>query len=902
VQIFEIGEHDGKPFLALEFCAGGSLDQKLKATPQPPREAAQMLETLARAMHAAHQAGIMHRDLKPGNVLLTADGTPKIADFGLAKRLDQDAGQTRTGDILGTPPYMAPEQAEGRIKEIGPATDVYALGAILYEMLTGRPPFKGATAMDTLKQVVTDEPVPPSRLQPKVPRDLETICLKCLRKDLRKRYSSTHELAEDLRHFLASEPIAARPVGRLERGWRWCRRNPVVVGFTGLTALLLVVVAVTATIGYFSTSAALEQTQTHLYISQINLAQQALEANDDGRALDALEAYIPQPGQSDRRGWEWYHLRGRCRILRTLNMGYHIDPKDSRVKGMVGTVEALDWSPDGRWLAAADVFGSVQLLNMTQEHAPIVLGGLFEKPHFQNTLALAWSPDSRRLAFTAAGEPIKIWDVDATSPSLTLPGLAGVPLALTLPGLAGVPQYKLAWSPEGKRLAGFSDEEKGTVKVWDLGTGRETFAVQGKGFRADLAWSRDGTELMGSGDKDTEVLDASTGRTLRTLKGTLTAGRSPDGRQVAAPVGNLSIKVSDAATGKLSVILHGRAARVMTWSSDSRQLASGGTDPGKITIWATAPRSEAVTLQGDGQPLNSMAWAPDGRQLASASRFDPEGVRIWDSDTGQTLRTLPGPSWNSMAWSGDSTYLATVGTAGARDKIQLWNTQTWEEVSIQTGMAEEPQHVAWSADSSLLAAYASKQVKVWRRDTLAEVSDLTISPALAYPSGSLKWSRQGQRLFYTNIEGVQVWEPTTGKPSQRLTRLVENGDMVSGVTWAPDDRLLAGSRNNRIEMWDMGREKQVRTLRHHSAGPLQALAWSPDSRRLVSVGGGVMKIWDAASGLEMLMFRAPAGSPDSFDRVAWSPDGRRIAASLGNTAKIWDAPPREDPHARGKDR
>jgi hypothetical protein len=225
VQIYEVGEHGGLPYFSLEFCPGGSLAQKLAGTPLPPREAAVLVETLARAMQAAHDKGVIHRDLKPANVLLAEDGTPKVTDFGLAKKLDE-AGRTASGAVMGTPSYMAPEQAGGRSKELGPACDVYALGALLYECLTGRPPFQAPTHLDTLLQVVSDDPVRVRALQPKVPRDLETICLKCLRKEPGKRYGSASALAEDLRRFLADEPIRARRVSWLERVWKSIRRRP----------------------------------------------------------------------------------------------------------------------------------------------------------------------------------------------------------------------------------------------------------------------------------------------------------------------------------------------------------------------------------------------------------------------------------------------------------------------------------------------------------------------------------------------------------------------------------------------------------------------------------------------------------------------------------------------------
>lgn len=239
VQIHTVGETEGCPYFALEYVAGTNLAAKIAKEPQEPAFAAKMVETLARAMHAAHEAKIIHRDLKPANVLLSTDGVPKIADFGLAKELEVDKGQTNTGAIMGTPSYMSPEQAAAA-DNIGPATDIYALGAILYDMLTGRPPFAGTTKWNTLEMVLKMEPIPPGTVTTKVPKDLDTICLKCLQKEPAKRYATALELAEDLRRFQEGRPILARPVSSAEKAWRWARRNPVVAGLIALSQILFV--------------------------------------------------------------------------------------------------------------------------------------------------------------------------------------------------------------------------------------------------------------------------------------------------------------------------------------------------------------------------------------------------------------------------------------------------------------------------------------------------------------------------------------------------------------------------------------------------------------------------------------------------------------------------------------
>jgi eukaryotic-like serine/threonine-protein kinase len=291
VQVHDVGEHDGRPYFTMELVEGGSLAERLRGTPQPARQAAALVATLAEAVRVAHQGGIVHRDLKPANILLTADGTPKISDFGLARRLQGEAGLTQSGVPVGTPSYMAPEQARGQTHVIGPAADIYALGAILYELLTGRPPFRAETAAETVLQVISQEPATPSRLNAKVPRDLDTICLKCLRKEPEKRYASAGALADDLKRFGEGRPIQARPLGRGARLWRWGRRNPAAAALVA-TALAVVGLAVGGA----------------LWWQRQQAERNAETARHEGRAAQAVEARLEQAAALEKQG-RWPEAR-----------------------------------------------------------------------------------------------------------------------------------------------------------------------------------------------------------------------------------------------------------------------------------------------------------------------------------------------------------------------------------------------------------------------------------------------------------------------------------------------------------------------------------------------------------------------------------------------------------------
>jgi hypothetical protein len=522
---------------------------------------------------------------------------PKITDFGLAKRLGRGSGQTASGAILGTPSYMAPEQAGGQNKAVGPLADVYALGAILYELLTGRPPFKAAMAMDTLLQVLSEEPVPPSRLQPKLPRDLETICLKCLHKEPARRYASAQDLAEDLRRFGASEPIQARPVGRWERGVKWARRRPAVAAL--LAALVLAALGMAGGGAWFTLSlqralgvaederdkadeagkqaederhradAARTRAEWLAYAGQIALAQREWQDGNVGHARALLDAC-----QWNLRGWEHNYL-------------YTLFNKNQRTfRGHTGPVNSVAISPDGK-----------RLLSGSGGHDP------------QRQL-LPWE--------------VKVWDAQTGQQILSLQGHTG-------------PVYSVAISPDGKRLAsgGGIWHKPREVKVWDAQTGQEILSLKGHANAVNsVAFSPDGQRLVSGGDTTLKVWDAQTGQETLSLKGhtdrIMSVAFSPGSQRLVSGSWDETVKVWDAQTGLLIFTLNGHTGQVwsVAFSPDGKRLASASGDR-TVKVWDAGTGQETLSLKGHTDWVRSVAFSPDGKRLVSGSQNGT--LILWDA-------------------------------------------------------------------------------------------------------------------------------------------------------------------------------------------------------------------------------------------------------------------------------
>jgi eukaryotic-like serine/threonine-protein kinase len=870
VQIYHIGEADGLPFLELEYLSGGSLDRQLDGTPWPAKRAAHLGEQLARGSAEAHRLGIVHRDLKPANVLLTADGTPKITDFGLAKTLGTESGLTQSELIMGSPSYMGPEQASGQARQAGPAADIYAVGAILYELLTGRPPFRGTTTLETLEQVKGAEPVSPSQLVPGLPRDVETICLTCLQKEPGKRYGSAAALAEDLRRFQAGEPIRARRIGGAERSWRWCRRNPLVAGLVAGIALTMVSGTLVST--YFAIVATRNSTEAlananrakaeklvsdhRLYLAEIHLAQQAWQEHRPDLVQQILQMVVPsRPEDPDFRGFEWYYLDRVCQ-----SAGVHT------LRGHTSSVRAVAYSPDGRQIASASNDYTVKLWDTATRQEVRTLSG-----HTAYATSVAYSPDGRTLASASDDRTVRLWDTVTGHEVQTLRGHSEA--------VVGV-----AYSPVGHQIASASYDR--TVKLWDAATGREIRTLQGHAeWVLCVAFSPDGRQIAsGSRDCTMKLWDVATGQEVQTAREDGSSVRSvmysPSGQFLASAYDNHTVKLWDTATGQEVRTVRGNAGSVrgVAFGPDGRQIASASDDQ-TVRLWDAATGRELLNLRGHETAVCGVAFRPDGRQIASASTDGT--VKLWDTAAGQEVPTLRGHADRvySVVYSSDGRRIVSVG---GDNTVRLWDVDTGQELRTLRGLAYGNNAANYSPDGCYLACAAAGTVKLLDAATGEMVRTFrghsNVWAGVAY-------SPDGRQIAAVGIDRtVMVWDAATG---QEVRTLRGHADTVLGVVFSPDGRLIASSSSDStVKLWAAATGQEIRTLHGHTNGVI-SVAFSPDGRHLASGGGdGTMKLWDVATGRDALTLRGHAAPVWS---VAFSPDGRRIAsASEDHTVKLWD--------------
>ena len=863
IQVYEVGEAEGMPFFSMEFLPGGTLEKLTQGgAPIDPKKAAEIVEKLARAMAVAHQRGIVHRDLKPANVLLTADGEPKVTDFGLAKRLDDaggPSGATQTGTAMGTPSYMAPEQAEGRIKEIGPAADVYALGAILYELLTGRPPFKGMTAVDTMLMVVTEEAVSPTRLQPRLPRDIATICLKCIQKPIPKRYASALDLADDLRRFQNGEPIKAVPVSNWERARKWVRRRPATAALLGFSAAACVALLAVGVWFHLELRASMRETEDEKKVAVRRLARlyvaQGMTYADRGDIPLALpfliEALKLEHGDPEREELDRMRLAAVLKYTpRLLRVGFHQQ-----------CVNDVAFSPDGRYAFSASGDGTVHVWAGSPEDPLSIHASHLH--HGAGVNRAAFSRDSTRLVTAGKDGKARVWACETGQPGATFDHGADVRCA----------QFDVTGAVA---LTAGAD---GVVKQWDTATGRAARPDVKHG--KDVLWaaySPDGDRLVTAGTGMAKLWNAKTGEPVGPpfhagADVVLYAEFSPDGKRVVTAGGdNFARQWAITPAGARPTgrdMPHTEDVLAARFNATGTRIATGSAD-GTARIWDT-----------DGNPLgqsmwhnsvvNDVAFSPDGTAVITSS--DDNTARVWDAATGlpRGPRLAHCGAVNRAVFSPSSKYVLTGSQAGLS--------------RLYRRLDSFPKIVIAAPEPPIRANVRSRDGKweaVWGpNNTVRVLAAADRSPA--GPEIKLKgnvftadFSPDGSRLVTANDMGSAViWNVATAELAVPPLR---HSSAVYSAAFGPDGtKVVTGSDDNTARVWDAATGDPLGQPMRHDATVNKAV-FDPTGRIvLTSSSDGAARAWDYTNGEPLT---------PSLDTAGWAGDALRRPFD----PKAWDLP------------
>jgi WD40 repeat protein/serine/threonine protein kinase len=924
VPIYEVGEHQGQHYFSMKLVEGRSLAQwiadfRLQIVDlRKDRQAgiARLIAAAARAVHHAHQRGILHRDLKPANILLQGaeaavcnlqSAIPLITDFGLARRVEGDGRLTQSGAIVGTPSYMAPEQARSE-KVLTTAVDVYSLGAILYELLTGCPPFRAATPLDTVLQVLEREPAPPRSMHAEIDRDLETICLKCLEKEVAKRYGSAEALADDLERWLRGEPIQARRSSMRERVVKWARRRPAVAALLVISVLSLLTLLIGGVSYSTRLRASLEASRRHVYAAHMNEALDAWQNSDLPRLVELLDAHRPQPGQEDLRGFEWYYLWRLC----------HRDRFTVPAHG--GTVAAVAVSADCRTIATGGGDGVVTLMDaatgkqLGELSSPLKpFAGTRSGPSLDTVLSLGFSADCSTLTGIAEEIPgqVTVWDAQTRQERGTVDKLTAASLSpdgallawgdasgsihllntLNAQVVREVDGHKkkilaLAFSPDCQALVSASEDE--TVRLWNPATGAQRaslaskqghwsfgLAVAPKGravtLRSDsgdiLVWyPESGKKRVVAAPRRASVAFAPDGRTLAigmTDLFRLQASRTVRQGKSTSTNSSLSLrddrlhtrsyadflKIVDVATGQERV-LRGHTAGIscLAFSPDSRLLATASDDM-SVRLWDVGSAKESFALLGHVDGVSALSFAPDGSFLVTGSQDG--AVKRWDLTalTEKNILTGNGGWIVALAFSPDGTTLvsASTGKTGAsisfRGEMKLWDTASGQELATLPAEGWAVSALDFSPDGSLLATCTEKP----------QNAEVTL------------WDLPARKV-------KAKWQTVRGVALRFL---------LDGKTLATCDRQT----NDGIKLWDVATQQERAVLKVQNRN--RCLTLAPGGRMLAAGDWdkGQIELWDMnAEAPDRILgtpwnegFASAFGDYMGNSSVAFSPDGRTLA-------------------------
>lgn len=943
--VHEIGREADTVYIVSDFIDGANLSEWISCRPMTARQSAELMVKIAEALHHAHESGVIHRDLKPTNIMLDRKGEPHVIDFGLARRESGDVTVTVEGQVLGTPSYMSPEQARGEGHAADRRSDVYSAGVILFQLLTGELPFRGELRM-LLVQILTEDPPSPRKLRADVPRDLETITLKCLEKDQAKRYQTALDLASDLRRFLAAEPISARPVGRTERVWRWCKRNPAIASLSASLLALLTTVAIVAPIVAIQQSRLRLDYSDQLAATRLELASEEYNAGHEleGIALlsRAYEAANPSYRDSIRgmlSGWSREISRPIIHDAaltsaafspdgRTILIGGH-DPLctarlwDARTNLPFGqslqhskSVRAVAFSPDGLLAVTGSEDRTAQLWDAKT-------GNKIGPPmsHGDLVWAVAFSPDGQVLVTVGKDKVARCWNVHT-----------GQPIGDPIEHDAAV--FAVAFSPDGRTIVtGSGNGPSGTAQIWDVETRKLIYkAEEFRGTVFAVAFSPDGSKIVaGCGDRKAHLYDAKTFAPLGELVGhqdvVYAVAFTPDGRRLLtgshdrtarfwnikegrdfgkpigeplghegwvmsvaiSPDGRMALTASADRTARLWNIVDGRvlehqaAIRCQAFAPDNKVVATGGEDA-TARLWDVRTGQPLTTLAHDS-PVVALAFSSDGQQLFSAS--EDRKVRSWDVTTGNSATALQiDTPTKAFHFASDGRSVLVQSSDGS---VRLWDALAREPLSKLIALDLKEAIVALSPDAHTLLAWRSGASSAISSDgqLFNLQSGAKIGAPMQYRIISAVFTHDGRTVLTADFENeVRLWNAQTGESARDP---LQHEGVVDTVAISADGKMaLGGSRDSKARLWDLVAGKPLgRPLEHPS--PVKHTAISPGGQIALTIcNDGSAHLWDIRTckpQARPLRFEAP------IDDGAFSPDGSVILFQCADgTARLYDVP------------
>jgi WD40 repeat protein len=949
VPIYEVGEADGRLFYTMKLVEGGSLASP-KMGPEKwkvdggnsGRHAAELLAKVARGVHHAHERGLLHRDLKPSNILLDAAGEPAVADFGLARWLEEDSDLTGSGAVVGSPNYMSPEQAAGHARELTTAADVYSLGAVLFFLLTGRAPFAEATAVATLRAVIEREPPGPASLNPAVPRDLDTICRKCLAKDPGSRYTSAQSLAADLDRWRAGEPIQARPIGAWEQAVKWARRNPA-------WALLIMLLFVTPAVIIFLLLAgnsrvrqAQSLTHLNLYAADMQGAQTALEEADLALARKILGNYAPRPGEPDPRGFEWRYLSHRARSGQLRVLRGHSEP-----------VNCLAFSKDGNWLAASEAARAAWFWNTTtwKPESKIDWSGQSQNQFrwvsfSRNADLVALTTDSEMPDVAANEQHCVLFDAQRMEPLLVMRApyvrrgfaqrMLWSPVSDKVAFLAaggpegrfvGVLDWQSFKANPGRRSSNYADGIICEYGQSNFGSFPDAPVLRLPGVDALLNFTSEG-ELLALRDGQLVRFDIEHGGASSPIFSAHSfdyCERSLDGRFLAGfnsrPKDRHSILMDEftpTVTNYWEMIGHEGDVLCLAISPNSRQMVSGSADH-TACVWDVASRKPVAKLRGHADEVAAVAWSPDGKMIATGSL--DRTVMLWGIDPTNQNEGLPEPITGALGpWLAAQDGALLVATAPANDTTPHQTLLVWD-------LAQRQRIELPAIDSSRArpSALGGEKSRAWGLTPLylsgSRHELLTIQESGGGQFDLRSWdlaSRTNALLRTVSIPGSRaasllapLWamSPDRGWVARSAEKGIVNlwrvdasgeepsvlaatGAPVTQLSFSPDSASLAvghtyqGKRTS-ATVWRLGQKPQASAVIEFPT-VVNAVVWSPDG---VTLAAGcqdhTIQIRKAAKDRLGVTL---AGHKRSVTSLDYSPDGQTLASSDGRTIKLWHVP------------